>query len=72
MVADLHANETIVYSEQSQNDELKHAKGSKIRDQIEEDRIVSNFKVLSAKDIEELLSAKPAQVPQAKPHSDDD
>lgn len=74
MVADIQVNDTVIFSEPSAVDEDQSKKARKFRDQKEEERIVKQFKILSPKDIELMLSGATIDKPtkKAKPQSDDD
>ena len=71
MVADIQVNDTVIYSEQSLNED-QSKKANKFRDQREEERIVRQFKILSPKEIEQMLSGLPVDKPTQKTQSEDD
>lgn len=72
MVADIQVNDTVIYSEQSALNEDQSKKANKFRDQREEERIVKQFKILSPKEIEQMLSGLPVDKPTQKTQSEDD
>jgi hypothetical protein len=71
MVADIQVNDTVIYSEPSLNED-QSKKANKFRDQREEERIVRQFKILSPKEIEQMLSGLPVDKPTQKTQSEDD